>query len=472
MVSRTFGIAAATMLLLCAVPAAADPPTGCGVFIARQDGPRIVLERLEVPSGETRVIQSDPESGVIGVVFPPGPGVSGSVEQPREGRLIVIRCSGTRLHCEVRSGGRVASGFPDRDAADLARFDTRVSVIGGDGSRAAFLIEEYARAVVDSGPLQNLFAGAPIPLGSDDFIVTTDTSEHVTGEPAAGEAQVEVRGHVFIHVIGPDGRAGWFLLDTGAAETVVSRAFLPDTARIAEAAMVEYSAAGRRLLDYSPGGATGPVEGVLGHSVLSELRAGTITFRHVEAAILPEIPDYFDRPVSGIIGIDLLRRAEAISIEWPSGAAGQGRLRLLETGETAATGAKAPLFMVSSHVMVPAEVNGTRVFMIIDSGAPRPMLDSTAAIAAGMSASTGRTLRGLGGRAVSSARANIGSLGLGGRNLADVPCDVSPLDVFRPLRRGDQQVGLMGNSLLSRFERVVIDFRRRSVTFAGPRSSP
>jgi hypothetical protein len=43
--------------------------------------------------------------------------------------------------------------------------------------------------------------------------------------------------------------------------------------------------------------------------------------------------------------------------------------------------------------------------------------------------------------------------------------------VFRTLA-AEQPMGLLGNAPIARFERVVIDFSRQSVLFAGDRQSP
>jgi predicted aspartyl protease len=458
-------------IMIAASLARASEPANCGVFLLKRDRGQVMLERVPVPPGETVVVPAGPASGVIGLVFPPGPGVSGSVEQVREGRMIILRCLENRLRCEVRSGGEVRSGYPERDTADLARYDTRVSVVGGDGTRAVFLVRGYAVAAADVGPVQNLLAGASIPLGADDFVVTTDTYARATGAPVQGEVPVELRRHAFIRITGSEGRTGWFILDTGAAETVISKTFLADTARITPAAVLEYSAAGRRVLTYAPSGATGPVQDVLGHTRLAGLRAGTLRFDDVEAAVLPEIPDLFDRPVAGIIGLDLLRRGESVTLEYPPGAAGTGRMRLGPAPAAGDAGERVPFALVSSHPVIPVRVNGRGAFMILDTGAPGVVLDSATALAVGMTFVSDRIARGIDGGSALSASATIDSLDLGDRRLSRVPCQVSALHVFRTLA-AEQPMGLLGNAPIARFERVVIDFSRQSVLFAGDRQSP
>jgi predicted aspartyl protease len=466
-------IAAASCMLFAATAASATAPEDCGVFVLKRDAAGVRLERVPIPAGETIVMPAGPASGIIGVVFPPGPGVSSSLEQMREGRMFVLRCAAGRLRCEVRAGGRVLSGYPERPVADLAAQEIRVSVVGGDGTRTAFLIRGNATAEPDPGPVQNLLAGTPIALGAEDYVVTTDTRAGATGARIEGEAPVELAGHAFVRVTGPDGRSGWFILDTGAAETVVAKTFLPDTVRIAEAAMVEYSSAGRRVFDYAPSGATGPVAGVLGHARLDALRAGTLRFDDVVAAVLPEFPDFFDRPVAGIIGLDLLRRAESVTLEYPPGATGAGRMQLGPAPTAAAADAdvRVPFSLVSSHPVIPVRIEGMEAFMILDTGAPGAVLDSAGAAVAGMTLGDGPIMKGIDGRGITSATATIDSLQVGDRRWGGVPCRVGALPALRTLRDGPP-VGLFGNALIARFERLVMDFQARSVLLAGFRQDP
>lgn len=452
--------------LSAAPPGAADG--ACGVYLLERDGNRVALRRVPVPEGETVVIPAGPGTGVIGPVFPPGPGVSSGLEQAREDLLIVLRCVGDRVRCEVRSGGRVVSGYPERSMTDLSGNDIRVSVVGGDGRRWTFLIRGYREVVDDGGPVQNLFAGAPIPLGPGDHVVTTDTYPRDVGAAVRGEAPVDLAGHAFVRVTGPGGNEGWFVLDTGAAETVVSKSFLADTARIEAAAAVEYSAAGRRLLDYAPPGATGPVLGVLGHARLSELRAGGLVFEDVVAAVLPRFPDFFGRPVEGIIGLDLLRRAASVTLEYPEGSTGRGTLRLGPAGPLREADATARFALVSGHPVFPARIGDVEVFMILDTGAPGAVLDSAAAVAAGLASQDGSPLVGLGGQGIRGATATIGALTVGGRTVSRLPCRVGALDAFRTLREG-QHLGLFGNALVARFERLELDFGSSTVRFSRPR---
>jgi predicted aspartyl protease len=110
-------------------------------------------------------------------------------------------------------------------------------------------------------------------------------------------------------------------------------------------------------------------------------------------------------------------------------------------------------------------------FMILDTGAPGAVLDSAGAAVAGMTLGDGPIMKGIDGRGITSATATIDSLQVGDRRWGGVPCRVGALPALRTLRDGPP-VGLFGNALIARFERLVMDFQARSVLLAGFRQDP
>ena len=116
--------------------------------------------------------------------------------------------------------------------------------------------------------------------------------------------------------------------------------------------------------------------------------------------------------------------------------------------------------------MIKAAVNEKPVAVILDTGAPDPILDRQAARAAGIEATApGRTARGLdqGGAEIEPATAR--TLALGSHVLHDVSIHVGHLPVFAPMRSHNQSVGLLGNSVLAQFNRLELDFESRTARF-------
>jgi len=478
------------------LPAAPVRADDCPAFLLARgdDGVKIPQER--VPAGEVRVWTAGVGAEVLDLVLPVGPGGSGSLLKRGETVLYAVRCTGAGVSVQLRYPDHPDSRQVDRPLRtldDLRSQDVRVSVVEGSGERSAFVIEAYDRVVADhGGPVQNLLADA-IPLAPGDVVVTTDTypgQATPVGVPAVGEVALDVSGHLYTRGAVPGGEAAWFLVDTGGAGSLVARSFLPDGLPVEPVHTLEYSARGVRELEYAPGGATGQVAGVLGQATLPRLvlgaggngrgstTAGTIELADVQVAVVDTMPDLFDRPVAGIVGIDLLERTGRVIFRLPPDAEGSGRLRLAPSDASgpATEGAfEVPFTVVNRHLTLSAilgggpDPDGVREYpahFILDTGAPGVLLDQETAEAAGvLGRGEAREVGGLDGGKAASSACVIPRITVAGTTFETVSCRTASLPVFAPFRGGDRGIGLLGNAFLGRFERVEIDFARERVRF-------
>jgi hypothetical protein len=99
------------------------------------------------------------------------------------------------------------------------------------------------------------------------------------------------------------------------------------------------------------------------------------------------------------------------------------------------------------------------------------VLDSAAAVAAGLTATANATLKGLDGRGTRAAIAQLDSIGIGDQVMTGIGCRIGALHAFRTLR-DRQSLALLGNEAIARFEQTTIDFDARTIRFAGPRGRP
>jgi len=450
--------------LLIALQGGASAASGGGanIFVLKRAGGELVVERVPVAVNEDKVIQASGE--VIDLIFPPGPGQSAGLVSPGDKRTLTVRNTGEGLCVETRSPDGSTRELPARALADLTKYDIRVNVTGG-GGRAAFLILQNETVQTDVGPVANMFAGRlPAEMLENAYVVQTETYRHDAGPPVWGTVPLEIDRWPFVRVTMADGVESDFIVDIGAASTVIDGSLVPEGVEIAEASMVEYSAAGKRTLKYAPGGATGQVQTVIGHASLDRIRLGDLTIRDVTVDVMEKLPDLFGRPVGGIVGMDILRRCRRLELTLG------GEKPAIEFGADPVESGDAvelPFAFASTHLVVEGEVNGTPVFFILDSGAPSTYLDGGAAGAAGVSGDASRadSARGLDEGRVSIAPGRIDVLTLGDRSFEDVPCWISALPAFDTIRNEDQHVGLLGNDFFAKLNGVRIDFERRTVSF-------
>ncbi|MHC5024377.1 MAG: aspartyl protease family protein [Planctomycetota bacterium] len=443
--------------------------TETNVFVLKRTPDGFIIEAVPVVAGTVQVFQCGDEregagDGVVDVIFPPGPGRSAGLIDPADRHMLVVRHTGEALRIEAQAPDGSKRQFPPRSIADLAAHDIRVNVTGG-GDRAAFLIERNETVRRDVGPVANMFTGrVPPAMLEAAYVVETETYRHHPGTPVSGLVPLEIDRWPFVKVTLPNGTQSDFIVDIGAASTIVDRSLLPEDADISKASMVEYSAAGKRTLKYAPGGATGSVQTVIGQATLPRLTLGDVAIPEVTVDVLARMPDLFGRPVGGILGLDIMRRCDRLTLALRGDAAG---LQFDAPPTGVGDAIELPFAFVSTHLAVRGAVQGTPVYFILDSGAPTTFLDEPAADAVGVTgdASEADEARGLDEGSVRMIPGIIGSLELDGRRFENVPCRISALAAFETLRGENQHIGLLGNDFFARFDRIEIDFAGRVVRF-------
>jgi hypothetical protein len=450
--------------LLMALPPAPPPSSLPGdepaLFLLRRgpDGPRI--EALALADGDRQSLESSRESGLVTVILPPARGGSGSLEQLVAPRTFEVWRTGDEVGCTVHLPGGQSVAMPSRRLSELRGDDVRLSVSGAAGPEGSFVIRRWSRIEPDDvGPVIDLFGGR-VPVQPGDAVLFTRTWQARGPGVLDGDAPlVDAGGYLFVPVRGPDGREHEFVLDFGAGTTIVARDVLPENAEILDLGMLEHSEGGTRRLQYTLGGATGDVAGFLGAVRLEELACGELRFTDVEASVMEVLPELAGRSIAGILGVDLLSRADLVDFGYDGE---DGTLRLRSGTAAAPDGTAAlelPLSLVGRTIYLRGVLGETDVHFLMDTGSSHNLLADGPATAALSDVGPGRTLRGLGGQPLDVRRGTAGRLHLGDEELAGVVFEFGELPVFGPVARG-QHAGLLGNALFRRFDRVQVDFAR------------
>jgi hypothetical protein len=372
-----------------------------------------------------------------------------------------VRFADGRLTAQSRRADGTKTEIANRALDELRTQDIRVSVTTGDGIRRAFLISGYETVTADTiGPAQNMFAAQlPAQIARNGVVVQTDTYTRTTGARVSGRAPLERTSCLFVRGRRADGTEGWFIVDWAASGSVVARSFVPAGQEIREQSMTEHSAGGTRKLPDSPGGATGTIPGVAGGTIFPSLDFGDIRFTGAEVTVLEQMPEGFGRPIVGIIGLDLLRRCDRMSLDLPQDSA-TGTLELASGPGAGAPAAETPFSIVSGHLLVRGALDGTPAHWILDTGSARTVVDTAGVPALAVASAGVGTLRGLGGPAMATEARHAGSLSVGALAHRDVDCQVAPLAVFPELREPGYALGVLGLADIARCRRVEVDFTR------------
>lgn len=431
------------------------------VFVIVKNGDEVAIEKVTVKTGMTEIILCGEDSKYIDVVFPPSAGGSASLAQKNTQRLLTVRNKAGQIEISEQANGQ------RRDLpaiADPDQYETRVCITDSDGNGNAFVVSRYREVHVDkAGPVIDLFAGK-VPVKEGDFIICLDTYSVRKKASVSGTILLELDRYFFVRVPRHDGKVFDFILDTGGAQTVVGKSFLPENATIQKSQMVQYSSAGKKMLKYSPAGATGTVANVLGHTLLAGFQMGELNFGDVEVAVMDEIPDLFGRPVAGIIGIDMLKRNGFA--KFSLGAEDKQSKLLLSNRSTIETTDSVPFSIVKNHLMIPIKIADKEISVILDTGAPYLLLDEVAAKATGIKAvGQPKNARGIDKGKSIVHDCIVENLNIGKTALQKVEAKFGALAVFAPLNVHGQLVGLLGNRQVSHFAEMEIDFESRVIRF-------
>ncbi len=438
---------------------------GDHVFMIKETESKLTIEKTPIPTDREVTFSCNAQSGIVDVVFPVGPGGSGSLSRLSDDRDITVSHEAGGISVLERGRNGKEWRRPTRSLDDLHHYDIRVSVISHEGARRAFLIRGYEE--VNEGPVNlvvDLFAGK-IPTGPGDYIIHTETYGSKIDHPVTGVAPLEYDRYLYLRARLPGAEEGVFVVDLGAGQTVVARSFLPADAAIEKLGVAQYSSAGKEVLKYAPDGATGSTE-VLGGVTLTSLAFGDLVLANADVAVMASLPELGGRHVDGILGLDLLRRAPFLTLEFGE----HPSIHMSSKTESAPSESfSVPFALINSHIVVTSHFNNAPVVTILDTGAPTCLLDAAAAGAAGLKPDTGeqKDARGLGGQSIRIYPAKAHSFRIGDRMFSDVALMISPLPIFAPLRVHGQSIGLLGNSTLSKLNRLEIDFGTNTIRFAN-----
>jgi hypothetical protein len=432
----------------------------CRIFLLlKEDNGRLVVKQEPMPQGQVRVFQSNPETGIIDVVLPPGLGGSGSLEDISKGRLLVVSCRDGKLQVTTKLPDGKEYARPAQPIDVLSTYDIRLTVLGAQGLQLKGLISAYRSFAPDEiVPLMDPFGGTVKP-GPNEYIVYTETTtRRVFSADLHGQTPVEFfGGHHYVRAKLPDGSIGQLVVDLGSSTTVVSRALLPQGANIGKMERTMYTPDGVKRLAAVLGGATGEVANILGSATVPLIDLGDLRLNAVEAVVLKDLPEISGRRIVGILGMDILGQAKRLSLEYPHPGRENTWLRVNPAPSEGGVALRVP-FSFAEHIFVQGKINGSPVSFILDSGSPTCILDETAAKSIGLPIGEARgQATGLGVDRVALKTTTVPSLQLAGRTFNEIVFDVAPLQVFNTYR-GNQNIGLLGNTFLSRFARMDVDF--------------
>jgi hypothetical protein len=443
-------------------------PAPCPLFLLRRGPTGLRLDMDRLAEGSIEAFPLGPPSDLVAILVPSvdGPGHRFFLAHPGRDAAATVHCAGGAL--SVRYRGEPGGSGPTSSVslADLRGSQIRITVLG-DGVRRAYLLREGELLAPD--PLVSSVppAGAASVLAADRILVATDARTRPPGT-LTGELRVYRAGPYLASRLSiPGGGTGEAILDLGANRTTLSTSILAmaSGARMTPAALrlphLRRERGGTRAL----GGELARVNSVQ----VAGLRVGGVDFRDAAVDVLDELPSLDRHTFMGVVGTDLLGRADVLRIHMPTDAA-DGTVQLLSSdgarsGRPVAT-AEVPFEQVAGLIVIPGEVDGHTVPLVLDTGSPATLLTPELASAVGLFPVGGQPtlLSGLDGAAIPAWPDTLGALEVGGARFRGVPAAVAILPVLERIGLPERSI-LLGQSFLGRLDAVEVDWRAGVVRF-------
>jgi predicted aspartyl protease len=446
----------------------------CRLFVLKKTAEGYAIEAISINDNGVIVLPINKSSDIISLILPYAPGRSGDFVRLSDAHLVTVHYVQGEIRVKVRKPDNTERSMPTLKAADLKRFDVRVNVTGTDSKKAFFIRGGERVEPDDTGPVLDMFKGT-IPIGPGDYSLVLEITERRSVTSVDGEARLEfvparrgTGGYLLTKVQSQDGPEEDFVVDLGAAKTLVSKSFLPKGVEIKEATAVEYSGKGKRIVKYPASGAGGTVEG-LAFAKLPELRIGSLIFPNPSVIVVSELPPTIatigSRKISGIVGLDLLKQAGIVSFSYLPNASAPPKLILSDKATSAPGKAiELPFTIVGDHIVVKGRILETPVHFILDTGSPDCLISTSVGRATGVyeKAKAITSIRGLDGKPIEAKSVEIDNVLLESNVFSAVPFVISDLPVFKSL--GIQETtALLGNSFLKRFQLIQLDFASQTL---------
>lgn len=285
------------------------------------------------------------------------------------------------------------------------------------------------------------------------FLPLTSPAQAVYGETSLEFDQ----GYLFARTQTSDGAAAFIVIDLAAPATTV-------TGNIAGVGLLHQRRESGSIAPARLGGALGgfglPLS-VTGESTVAQFHVGNIVFPNVPVRIVQAIPDIAGRKVVGIVGLDLLRRAEVLSLQY-----GTSPRMTLQSKPRPGAGARVSIAMNNDVLTAAGSINGTEVQFVLDTGSPESFISPAGVRAIGASAvaGSGVKLQLADGTTVTARSSNVRSFSIGTSGYTGVEFHIAELPVFA---QSAGTTALLGNSFFSGLSRMEINFTTSSATFVS-----
>ena len=309
--------------------------------------------------------------------------------------------------------------------------------------------------------------GGKIPLSSGDFSITTEVKQKEKLYYVFGAVELEFYNNLLL-VKGKinDSLEGYFIVDFGAGSTIIPKSSLPENISIDKVISIAYSEKGKEVGEGTIGGAGGDVSGFLGNANLAKISMGELEFKNIRTRVVDKFPEFGERKIIGIIGMDLLMRSPAVSINYNYGKDLSIEFLSELPNEKKVKELQVPFSLISQQLFIDGRLNNNPITFLFDTGARGSIISEDYNISGSFEINKNkeREFRGLDGNPIEAKSVHVKSLFLGNYDFPFYDFYIARLPVLESLGLQDRS-GLLGNDFYSNFKSVIVDYRSKTIHF-------
>lgn len=439
--------------------------SGTNCFYLLEKNGQLSIDKIYLENNTVQVIN---DKDVVSVILSWGEGMSGDVifKEKRNGMFIVQNKDGL-LRVKYRDESGNEKSLPEVKIEMLKRYNIRINITSENGMKKAFLIKNYEVVNDDDGPVIDMFGGK-IPLNEGDYSITTESK-------LSDETKITLKGNVDYQLID-----GWiivpfylekdnklnFILDLAATSSVVAQKILPEKTTITKTEMIANDGLSSDTLSAKMQGATGKLDNdiFLGKAVVPKIYLGNVELNNVKVSVLKNFPKKLEElEISGILGLDILQRAEAIKINGLKESSG-GKIFFVDSDTPDKPDYNLSLTKAGGLFFTSGSVDSYPVEFIVDFGARETILSKTLFEKIPHNSfkilEEKRPITGIDGKSSISKVVSVPHFKLSDYSFKDQSMIIADIDALNSF--GIQNTSaLLGMNFFTRFNTIVIDFKNK-----------
>lgn len=417
------------------------------------------IEKDVITKDETKVYICSGESGIISVVFPVSPGLSGDFVKLSEKKILVVRNVNDELIFSLKNADGTLKEILKAPVNTLSQNDYKINLVSKD-LRKAFKISAYETISEDKdSPVMNMF-GDKITPQENEFIITTEIKAASSGYLEGGNTKLNFTGNYFLSEVKIGNEVCNFVLDLAATNSIIVKNKIPAGIKTEELTAQQYSAEGRQDVEAPSSGFGGNIQNMK-TCTLPDITLGSVSLKETNFYVMDSLFNLKGKQIDGIVGMDILQKFEAVTFNIDSTKAVD---LLLGNNYSKNTGnaISIPFTITNGHIFVKGKIGNSDVNFIVDTGSPLSFIQTKLAEKESISGEKSVEVKGADGKKISTQKGEIAAIYIGENLIKNFKTQIVDSPLLNSLGM-KESAGLLGNSFLKNYKQVSINFKENKI---------